>query len=87
MAEATGDTAGAISGYEQAGALLPQHHRPWLFLSRLYERSGRAEWRGKAAELRRKAEKLCGDAKAQAAVQRALPHDFTMMGCAGLLPL
>ncbi len=87
LAEVKGDTADAISGYERAGALIPQHHRPWLLLSRLYERSDRAAWHAKAVDLRRKAEKLCEDPKAREAMQRALPHDFTMMGCAGLLPL
>jgi hypothetical protein len=79
VAEARGDTAAAISGYEEAGNLIPQHHRPWIFESRLNA--------GKAAELRRKADKLCADRKAQEAVARALPHDFTMFGCGGLLPL
>jgi len=87
VTEATGDTTQAISDYEKSGALIPQHHRPWLFLSRLYERSDRAAWHAKAIDLRRKAEKLCEDPKAREAAQRALPHDFTMMGCAGLLPL
>lgn len=79
VAEARGDTAAAISGYEESGKLIPQHHRPWIFESRLNA--------GKAAELRRKADKLCADRKAQEAVVRALPHDFTMFGCGGLLPL
>ena len=80
VAEAMGDTAGAVSGYEAAGKIVPQHHRPWMYESRLAEGA-------KAAELRRKAEKLCADAKAQEALAHALPHDFTMFGCGGLLPL
>ena len=80
VAEAMGDTAGAVSGYEAAGKIVPQHHRPWIFESRLYEGA-------KAAELHRKAEKLCADPKAQEALAHALPHDFTMLGCGGLLPL
>ena len=85
VAEADGDTATAISAYEQAGALLPQHHRPWLFLSQLYAHSGRADQQAKAADLRKRAEGLCRGGNVDAAVQRSLPHDFAMMGCAGLL--
>ena len=85
VAASSGDTAEAITDYEQAGALIPEHHRPWLFLSRLYAGSSRAESRAKSADLQRRAAKLCRDAKTREAARRALPHDFTMMGCDGLL--
>jgi hypothetical protein len=87
VAQASGDTALAVSDYEQARKLIPQHHRPWLFLSQLYEHSGRPEWRAESGKLRKRAEGLCRDTEARAAVRRSLPHDFTMMGCEGLLPL
>lgn len=85
VAQASGDTALAAAEYEQAGALVPEHHRPWLFLSQLYEHSSRPEWRAKSGKLRDRAQGLCRDAKARETVRRALPHDFTMMGCEGLL--
>ena len=82
VAQASGDTVLAASDYEQAAALIPQHHRPWLLLSHLYEHSGRAEWRANSGPLRKKAEALCRDEKARQAVWEALPHDFTVMtGC------
>ncbi len=87
VAEASGDTATAISDYEQAGTLIPQHHRPWLYLSQLYGKSDRAEWRARAPELQKRAEGLCRDGKMDAGAVRSLPHDFTMMGCASLFPL
>jgi tetratricopeptide (TPR) repeat protein len=80
LAEARHDTAGALATYRQAGDVLPQDHRSWVFLGELLQHDARAGSRQQGDSLLRRAAALCADTAAQAAAWRGLPHDFMLMG-------
>jgi len=73
LAAARHDTASAVATYREAGNLLPQDNRSWLFLGQLLQRQQADSLLGRAAA-------LCADSAAQEAAWRALPHDYIIMG-------
>jgi len=82
LAEARHDTVTAIATYRQAGDVLPQDNRSWLFLGQLLHNNGHAGSQHEADSLLGRAAALCADTAAQQAAWRALPHDYVMVsGC------
>jgi hypothetical protein len=86
LAEARQDTAAAVANYRAAGALLPQDHRPWLFLGRLMQHDGPTGSRAVADSLLSRAAALCADSVAQETTWRALPHDVMLSQRSGCEP-
>jgi hypothetical protein len=73
LAAARYDTATAVAAYREAGNLVPQDHRSWLFLGQLLQHQQADSLLGRAAA-------LCADSVAQQAAWNALPHDYVLMG-------
>jgi tetratricopeptide (TPR) repeat protein len=80
-----GNTEEALSMAQRAIDLLPEHHRPYLFIAEIYRRSMIGDWQKKASDAEQKAQALCSDDEAQKTVARTLGRDFFIFGCKGIL--